>query len=378
MILPVLILASITAGEIGAALVLLLTLTPSVRRKLAAIPRDLYVPLAVFAAWAFLSMAAFAPSAGNARDILAKWSFAFLIILGFAAALSASQVKRAVLILAAAAVVLFPYYLWSFFATEYGRARALSGGAPNLGTNLMLIAIVILPLALESRRRAAWLAWGSLLILLVALGLTLNRAALLGAAAGLVLASGRRWPAVLATMVAGAACLLILFPGSRAAHRVRSIVSYRTSFTSLERLNMWLAGTRMVRARPFQGFASRRNFISEYSARYRDPNSIEATPGHVHNSPLQVAILHGIPGLGLLAWFFTVLWVKSWRLFAAAGRAPSGTARPLAQALFPLLIAFLVNAQFDFVVADGQRAMMFYALFGLILGSVTENRARPA
>jgi O-antigen ligase len=121
---------------------------------------------------------------------------------------------------------------------------------------------------------------------------------------------------------------------------------------------MWFSGLQMVRDRPLLGFTSRRNFIIWYSTRYRDPGALETVPGHVHNSVLQTAILHGIPGLGLLIWWLAVVW-----------RAGQSRPTPDMAAIQPLLLAVFINAQVDFVIADGQRAMMLYVLLGLLLGT---------
>jgi len=122
---------------------------------------------------------------------------------------------------------------------------------------------------------------------------------------------------------------------------------------------MWYSGLTMVRDRPLLGFTSRRNFIIWYSTRYRDPGALETVPGHVHNSVIQTAILHGVPGLGLLCWWLLALWRG----------ASLATDDDDLSALQPLLLAALVNAQVDFVIADGQRAMMLYTLCGFLLGN---------
>jgi O-antigen ligase len=133
----------------------------------------------------------------------------------------------------------------------------------------------------------------------------------------------------------------------------------------------------MVRDRPLAGFATRDNFQAQYSSRFRSPLSEEkGTPGHVHNSYIHSAVLHGIPGLGLVLWFLCVLWrnIRS----ASAGVRDGPWKQAAAMSLAPVFLAVLVNSFFDFVLADGQRAMMFYVLAGLLLGSVAlTRRASP-
>ncbi len=114
----------------------------------------------------------------------------------------------------------------------------------------------------------------------------------------------------------------------------------------------------MIRAEPLAGFATRTGFMDAYSTSYRASDSLEPRPGHVHNSYLQTAVLHGIPGLGLLLWWLVSLWRMS----------PSPA--------IPLFAAVLVNAFFDFVLADGQHALMWYVLLGILLGAPAPRTGR--
>ena len=129
---------------------------------------------------------------------------------------------------------------------------------------------------------------------------------------------------------------------------------------------MWLSGLNMIRDRPLLGFSNRRNFIIWYNTKYRDPMSLETVPGHVHNSIIQTAVLHGVPGLGLLLWWLAALWRIGTR---------TGDLVPI------LLIGTFINAQVDFTLADGQRALMLYTLIGLLLGGYStasfHRRTRP-
>lgn len=372
LIFPAAILLGITPAQIVGALIAGLWVALPRRRSAPAFPREIAWPLAAFLGWMLLSVAVQGPTLRDLRDAAGKWSFALLLVPAYLQGESAARMRKTLFILVGAVAASFPYYVWTAFFTEYGRASSFSGGAPNLGTILMMATVILASWAIHTRgwRRTRF---GLIAVLTLAgLLLTLNRSAALGVAAALAIVLGRRSPALLAAAVAVAAALLALFPESTIVSRLRTIPVYKESFSSRERVRMWGSGIRMIADRPVFGFRSRHNFMEEYRARYRDPESEEqGTPGHVHNSVLQTTILHGIPGLLLFGWLFVALWRRAWWWYRRTMKIEDPLLRALAGALIPLLAAVLVNAQFDFIIADGQRAMMFYVLTGLILGSLS-------
>lgn len=338
-------------------------------------PTGLAWPLGIFFGWVLLATLLAQPTARDLKDALGKWSFVLLLLPAYAQAVSGARLKNMLWILLAAVVLMTPSFIWSAFATEYGRARAFSGGSPNLGSNLMMASILFIAWGLHVRGWPQIRFLAAAAVVLACLGLSMNRSALLGCVAALSLIAGRKYPAWLAIGLMALGVVLAAAPQSTPVRRLRTILVYQESPSARERPRMWNSGMRMLRDRPLLGFASRRNFMHWYESTYRDPNAEETdTPGHVHNSVLQTAILHGVPGLGLLLWWLLIIWRQAWRLF---GRA-TGPLAPLALSAAPLLIAVAVNAQFDFVIADGQRAMMFYTLTGLILGACSAKFSATA
>ena len=374
LVFPAAILLGITPAQIVGALILGLWLALPRRPNAPRFPRELAWPLALFFGWVLLSVALQDPSVRDFKDAIGKWSFALLLIPAWTQGETAPRLRRALFILIAAVAVSFPYYVWSAFGTEYARARSFSGGAPNLGTMLMMGSLVLAAWAVHTRGWCRTRFGLTAVLMLGGLALSLNRSAILGVAAGLTVLLGRRAPAVLAAAVAAIAGLFALFPESGTVSRLRTIIVYEESYSSRERVRMWKSGLKMIADRPLLGFKSRHGFMQEYRKEYRDPRSEErGTPGHVHNSTLQTAILHGIPGLLLFGWFFVALWRKAWWFYRRTAKLKDSLLRAGADALIPLLLAVLVNTQFDFIVADGQRAMMLYVLTGLVLGSLSAN-----
>jgi hypothetical protein len=366
---PLAILCSISLGEAWAGVLVLVALVAGRWRR---IPRNLLVPMLVFYAWIIVGGLLAGAGVADFRDAAAKWSFSLLLLLALSAGPTDGRVLRRSLILVAVAGILLVVLIRD---PVYGRARAFSGGAPNLGTNLMMASLLFLSILISGRSRKPASAVVCLLLSLAGMLASLNRSAMLGLASGAAILVGRKRPLLVLLAVGGIAGLVTGFPDGSLSRRITSIVDSRSQ-SGRERVFMWKAGVHMLRDRPLLGLTGRRAFIKEYSTRYRDPNSFETTPGHVHNSYLQTAILHGIPGLGLLLWWLYVLFLRAVRLMRHPPHRQDPHTTALQAALPALIIAVLVNGFFDYVIADGQRAMMFYTLSGLILSSAIPSTRR--
>ena len=272
---------------------------------------------------------------------------------------------------------LFPLYVWTWSFSADARAGALSGGSPNLGTNLMMILLLLLPAVLAARGEALAALGSVATVLGGALALTINRSAALGAAAGGLWLAARRAPVLLTLGLAGLAAGTAAFPETRPVIRLRSIVRYQDSASAAERFSLWRSGCHMVRDRPLAGFTGRRKFMDALYGRYQLPGGTYSLPraGHVHNSFLQTAVLHGVPGLGLLLWWLAVLCRMAWRARGTCAARFYEDGALLARGLVAMLIGVLLNAQFDFVLGHGgQHSIVFYALTGTILGSLIAPR----
>jgi len=355
------VLLSISAGQAVAVLLFALRLTR--RERFHPLPGFLRPTLA-FLGWAVLT--ALVADPGRWTDMLSKWWVILVAALVYDRARSTGGFPRMLLAVFITAVALFPFEIWGFFGTSAGRAMAFSGGAPSLGSNLMMLSIICFALAGMARGRTKLAAGAFFIILLAGLVMSVNRAALLGAAVALGWMAFRRLPALVPAALLVLGTFMAVAPESSITWRLRGIVRPYTSPTSEERLHMWTSGMKMVRDQPMTGFATRRGFMENYGTRYRHPRALEAGPGHVHNSFIQTAVLHGVPGLGLLLWLLAIVWRNLRRASRAAAADPWRAAA--AASTLPLLLAVLVNSFFDFVPAEGQRALMFWALVGLLPG----------
>ncbi len=379
---PAIILTSLSAAQFLGVVLAVLWFLPAAGKRMKAWPPGLGWPVMIFSAWILIAALGAQASIKDINDMAGKWIYIPLLALAYAQRAESKRIWKAMLILAAAAIIQYPYFIHSYLYDGYARARALSGGSPNLGTNLMMAILILAPFLIYLRRRAKLLLGTALGLLSGALAITLNRAAILGTLAGLAWTIRKR-PAILVAGLAAAMVLLLAFPQARLASRIYGALSLTYSGTAMERIRMWKSGLAMIRDRPLAGFTSKRRFKDEYWTKYRAAYTTEPRPpGHVHNSVIQVAIFHGIPGLGLFLWWFIVIFRRAWALRDFPVRAQDPHRGLLARAVFPLLLAVSINAQFDFIVVEGQRAIMFYSLAGLLMGcaqglSATNLRPRP-
>jgi O-antigen ligase len=351
------------------------------------IPSGLGWPLICFYCWVLVSALVARPELPYVKDAFSKWIYILFLIPAFGWASASKdagrQIRISLVILVALTAVLIPYMVKEVLALEGGRAGGLMGGPPNVGTKAMILAILFAAYAFHRQVRPSLLTYAGLVVMLVTLGLSFNRASLVGAAFGLGLICVRRSPVLIAVVLALLIGFSTLAPRSFLVVRLRCalVPSDPASKSALERIYLWGSGIKMIRDRPLAGLAGRRNYREWYERVYRDPRSIvpkAETPGHVHNSILQAAVLHGVPGLGLMLWWITVLFRKALRLWQGAERIRDPDLAPLAFAFLPMLTAVCVNSLFDFVVAESQRAMMFYTFTGLILGALSTSTIKHA
>jgi len=373
LVFPATNLLSISAGEVFAVVLFMFWLSRA--RHSRHLPGAI-LPFIILMAWTLVSGIIGDP--GRWTDAFGKWPVLFMAVVAWEWAASGRDIARPLMALFITAIALVPYEIWSMVATEYARARAFSGGAPNLGSNLMMASVFGAIFLIVSRGKGRKLVAVGLVACLAGLVLSYNRSALLGVLVALTLAVVPMRPVLVPAALAAVTFLAAVAPESHFALRFRSVFKPDIQPTSRERPRLWASGLRMVRDRPLAGFATRDKFQEQFNAGYRSPYSEDkGTPGHVHNSYIQSAVLHGIPGLGLVLWFLAVLW-RNIR-HSAAGERDGPWEKTAAVALAPLFIAVLVNSFFDFVFADGQRAMMFYTLTGLLLGSISRRpRISPA
>jgi len=357
-------------------------------------PPGLKWPLTAFYGWIAVSTLIASNQGVSPADAFSKWLYPLLLLPAFSwsAGIGASRrrsagpepasgsIRISLWIFLILLLVMIICHLLAMRPEDFLTGR-FSGGKPNLTTNIMMVLMIFTALTFNTRGIPAVVYSLACMVLITVLFLIFQRGPFLGAAAGLSLLVARRRPVLVAIGLAIVIGFFATFPESRPVTRTRSIFAPSESTSLRERLALWKSGMRMIRDRPLVGFAGRRNFMRFYEIKYREPwTRVIETPGHVHNSIIHSAVLFGVPGLGLFLWWITILFQKAWSRWRCAGLYRDPVTASLALALLPMLVAMAVNSQFDLAVAESQRAMMFYALTGLILGATTtvgKNRRQP-
>ena len=241
-----------------------------------------------------------------------------------------------------------------------GRARGFFSIYMTLGGVLTLVLVSALPRVALGGRSATWAvpAW---LVGLVSLGLTSVRGAWLGFAvgvAGCALGLRRRWLvlAALGLVLVGG---LVVDP--ELLRRVKSVGDLADD-TTRDRLAMLDAGLGLAIAHPLTGIGPGQ--VKNVYPTVASPEALRRSTSHLHNTPLQIVVERGLPGLaGWLA-----IWVgffgAAWRVFR---RIPPGDedARALVLGSMAAIAAFLVAGLFEYNFGDTEVLLVALAVMAL-------------
>src|SRR5262245_17861596 len=240
------------------------------------------------------------------------------------------------------------------------RARGFFPIYMTLAGVLILVLISVLPRVARGGRAAAWAvpAW---LVGALSLGLTAVRGAWLGFAAGCglcVLALRRRWLvlAALAVVLAGA---LVLEP--RLLARVKSVGDLADD-TTRDRLAMLSAGLGLAIAHPIMGIGPGQ--VKRVYPIVAPPEALRRSTSHLHNTPLQIVVERGLPGLA--AWI--AIWVgffgAAWRVLRRVS-ASDEDGRALVLGSMAAVAAFLVAGLFEYNFGDTEVLLVALAVMAL-------------
>lgn len=338
----------------------------------------LLAPLAAFAAWTVVAALASArpmESLLGARGLLTLGAF-YVVLYALPDTRGASRFATG-LFVAVTAVALLSIVQVGFCPTggtvppdaaapirllfrKCVRARGFFSIYMTLAGVLVLVLLSALPRLALDRRRAAWAvpAWFTNVL---ALGLTEVRGAWVGFAVGGVgcaLALRRRWLvlAALALVVAG---VLAAEPGT--LKRLRSVGDLRDE-TTRDRLAMLIAGLRLARANPVFGIGPGQ--VKKVYPTVATPEALRRSTSHLHDTPLQIVVERGVPGL--------VAWIAIWAAFFYRAmrllrRIPSSDndAKTLVIGSIAGIAAFLVAGLFEYNFGDTEVLQVALALMAL-------------
>lgn len=244
------------------------------------------------------------------------------------------------------------------FFRKCARARGFFSIYMTLGGVLMLVLVAVLPLLPRTpgRRLGFALGW---LVGAAALALTFVRGAWLGfglGIGGVVAGSRRRWVAL--ALAAGLG-LLLLLPG--VLDRVRSIGD-PSDPTARERIAMFEAGLAMLEERPILGVGPGQ--VRRWYPVHAPDYAVRRSTSHLHNTPLQVAVEQGVPGLVLWLLLFGGFLVRTVRILAAVP-AQAGDERGLVLGALAAIVGFLLAGLFEYNFGDSEVWMVAASIMAL-------------
>jgi O-antigen ligase len=244
------------------------------------------------------------------------------------------------------------------FSRKCARAHGFYSIYMTLAGVLTMVLAMTLP-RLAGFGRRAWWAVPAWLAGVAALGLTFVRGAWIAfamAVAGGILTRRRH-----ALILGGAAVAAVLFalalPG--VLPRARSIGDAKDP-TTRERLAMFDAGTRLLREHPLTGIGPGQ--VKHAYPVYAPPDAVRRATSHLHNSPLQVAVERGLPGLALWLGIWAVFFVRAARIAASL---PPGDDRALVLGCIIAIAAFLVGGFFEHNFGDTEVLLVATALMAM-------------
>ncbi len=292
----------------AAALVWAILLTRE-RRWDEAFSGDIFFWLGVFVALGALS--AIFSLHPNRSLVALKGSFTFLLLPLFADRMESDRdVRRVVAALGAAGAALAGIGLWQYVHGANRLSDRIEGTLSHYMTFSGLLLVVCLLFAgvvLEGKQGRVASA-GLVVLLAAAIVLTFTRNAYVGffAAVAVYLALRRpRWLLAVPALAAG------MYLAAPSAIRARMISTFDPSdSTNRDRLDMVVAGARMIRDHPVFGLGL--TLVKPYYPLYRVPTSVRWRVPHLHDNVLQIAAESGLAAAAayaaILACFFTTCW----------------------------------------------------------------------
>jgi len=353
---------SIAAANIFLGLALLMWLLQAVSARRFDAPRFFY-PLAAYAALTLVS-AAFSDDP-NASFIDSKQLILFLIVPIVYDLARGSRAPFVVQVVITVGAVSALYGIFQFGVLQFDnlgrRPQGTLGHYMTYSGVLMLVTCAAAARILFTRDRI----WPSLMMpaLLVILGLTFTRSALVGACAGigfLLLLKDLRLMAVMPLL---AALFFVLAP-PQVTNRFMSMFDSRDP-TRVDRVAMLRVGARMVRANPLVGVGP--TLVAPRFREFLHPGEPDHVNPHLHNVPMQIAAERGLPALAAWLVMIGILCVDM------ARRLNVPETRFLAAAALGCVVAMFAAGMAEYNFGDSEFLMLFLVLMTLPYAAKPES-----
>lgn len=368
---------SIAAANIFLGLSLLMWVLQAISARRIEVPRFFYA-LAAYAA-ATLVSAAFSDDP-NASFVDSKQLVLFLIVpmvYEFARGTGPMRGSRAwepgtkapfvVQVIITVGALSALYGIFQFGVLQYDnlgqRPRGALGHYMTYSGVLMLVTCAAAARILFTRDRM----WPSLMMpaLLVILGLTFTRSALVGACAGIAFLLLLKDLRLMAVMPVLAALFFILAP-PQVTSRFMSMFDARDP-TRVDRVTMLKVGSRMVAAKPLVGVGPTR--VGPRYHEFLDAEEPDHMNPHLHNVPMQIAAERGLPALAAWLVMLVILAIDMVR------RLKTPDTRFLAAAALGCIVAMFAAGMAEYNFGDSEFLMLFLVLMTLPYAARPESAA---
>ena len=345
---------SIAAANIFLALCLLTWLIRANSLRRVEVPRFFY-PLAAYALATLIS-AAFSDDS-NASFVDSKQLVLFLIVpmvYEFARGSKAPFVVQVIITVGAVSAF---YGIIQFGVLHFDnlgrRPQGALGHYMTYSGIVMLVTCAAAARILFTRERI----WPSLMMpaLLVVLGLTFTRSALVGACAGIAFLLLLKDFRLMAVMPVLAALFFVLAP-PRVTDRFMSMFDARDP-TRIDRVTMLKIGGRMVSAHPLTGVGPTR--VGPRYLEFATPGESDRVNPHLHNVPMQIAAERGLPALAAWIWMLVTLVIDMIR------RLKVPESRFLAASALGSIVAMTAAGLAEYNFGDSEFLMLFLVLMTL-------------
>jgi O-antigen ligase len=345
---------SIAAANILLGLCLLIWLLRAIALRRVEVPTFFY-PLAAYAI-ATLVSAAFSDDP-SASFVDSKQLVLFLIVpmvYDLARATKAPFVVQVIITVGAMSALIG---IFQFGVLQYDnlgrRPQGALGHYMTYSGLVMLVTCAAAARILFTRDRL----WPLLMMpaLLVVLGLTFTRSALVGASAGLAFLLLLKDLRLLAVMPVLAALFFVLAP-PQVSSRFMSMFDARDP-TRVDRFVMLRAGGRMIAAHPFAGVGPAR--VATQYRHYVDAAQSPNVNPHLHNVPVQIAAERGLPALATWIWMIGTL------VYDMVRRLKFPETRFLAAAALGCIVAMIAAGMAEYNFGDSEFLMLFLVLMTL-------------
>jgi O-antigen ligase len=207
----------------------------------------------------------------------------------------------------------------------------------------------------------------------IAFGVTFVRGAWLGFAAGLlvILALLRRRAMVLGAVLVLAAGIFVV-PGVLA--RIETIVDPADP-NARERLFMIQTGLRLAAEHPLLGLGP--GGVKRAYPEQAPREAVKRATGHLHNTPLQIAVERGLVGLAFWLAIFVDFFVRAVRVLRRLPRDDEG-ARALVVGAVSAVAGFLSAGLFEYNFGDAEVLLVVMTIMALPFVVERDLDAAPA